>query len=54
MHERTNLILPIAISSLSIKPDNQIEYTVFDAVRDNKGVGLKSLYLLRILKKINK
>ena len=30
------------------------EYTVFDALRDNKGKGLKASDLLKILKKIDK
>lgn len=30
------------------------EYTVFDAIRDNKGIGLKTTDLIKILKKIDK
>jgi len=40
-------IRPIDIKSLSKKQ----EYTVFDAIRDNKGKGIKAKSLLKILKK---
>lgn len=43
--------------TLEIRPFNlesivrQDEYTVFDAIRDNKGKGIKAKDLLRLLKK---
>lgn len=45
----------IEISSFSFdnREDNK-EYTVFDAIRDNNGKGLKAKDLLSILKKIDK
>lgn len=33
--------------------ENNQEYTVFDAIRDNGGKGIKARDLLKILKKIN-
>jgi AbrB family looped-hinge helix DNA binding protein len=44
----------IEISPVNIcSPDTAIaEYTVFDAIRDNKGRGIKAKDLLKILKKI--
>lgn len=33
--------------------ENAKEYTVFDAIRDNKGKGLKANDLIRLLKKID-
>lgn len=45
--------------TLEIKPldlkklDYKKEYTVFDALRDNGGRGLKAIDLVKILKKIN-
>jgi bifunctional DNA-binding transcriptional regulator/antitoxin component of YhaV-PrlF toxin-antitoxin module len=30
------------------------EYTVFDAIRDNKGKGIKATDLVKILKKLNR
>lgn len=44
-------ILEVSPLNLSICDD---EYTVFDAIRDNKGKGVKSQDLLKILKKIDK
>lgn len=41
-------IFPLSPSS------NNSEYTVFDALRDNKGKGLKAMDLVKILKKIDK
>lgn len=41
------LISPTRIS-------NENEYTVFDAIRDNKGKGLKAADLVKILGKIDK
>ncbi|MFH1956315.1 MAG: hypothetical protein ABIJ28_01550 [Patescibacteria group bacterium] len=40
-------ITPVEIESLK-----NPEYTVFDAIRDNKGKGIKVADLLKILKKI--
>ena len=43
-------------NKLEIKPlelDRVQEYTVFDALRDNKGKGIDAEDLLRILEKIN-
>ena len=37
-----------------IIPEEKGGYTVFDAIRDNKGKGLKSSDLVSILKKIDK
>ena len=58
---RTNTILfkpkgdTIEISPLyAVKQKKETEYTVFDAIRDNKGKGLKASDLLNILKKIDK
>lgn len=39
--------------SIEISPVYK-EYTVFDAIRDNKGKGLKASDLVKILKKIDK
>lgn len=45
----------IEISSFSLDDrEGNKEYTVFDAIRDNNGKGLKAVDLLSILKKINK
>ena len=42
---------------LEIKPlvisKNEEEFTVFDAIRDNKGKGIKAKDLVNVLKKIN-
>ena len=40
-------IIPLDIEKLN----KQTEYTVFDAIRDNKGRGIKAKDLLEILKK---
>ena len=40
-------ILPLDLKKISF----QGEYTVFDAIRDNKGKGLKAKDLVKILKK---
>lgn len=43
----------IEIHPLYVKSKKEIdEYTVFDAIRDNKGRGIKASNLLDILKKI--
>ncbi len=42
-------IVPINIEDL----DKEQEYTVFDAIRDNKGKGIKAKDLLKVLKKIS-
>lgn len=42
-------ISPVRLASL--QPG---EYTVFDAIRDNKGKGLKASDLLKLLRKIDK
>lgn len=42
-------ISPVRLESLKAK-----EYTVFDAIRDNKGKGIKAEDLLMILKKIDR
>lgn len=42
-------ILPFRL----IKEDGLQEYTVFDAIRDNRGKGLKASDLLKILRKID-
>jgi len=43
----------IVISPIHHKRGGDFEYTVFDALRDNKGSGLKASELQKILKKIN-
>lgn len=43
----------IEITPVEIKFLKNLEYTVFDAIRDNNGRGLKADDLLKILKKIN-
>lgn len=43
----------IEISPARLEPVKFSEYTVFDAIRDNKGKGLKAGDLLKILKKID-
>ena len=43
----------ILISPVRNLKKNSKEYTVFDAIRDNKGKGLKANELQRILKKID-
>ena len=45
-------ILEIAPAEIPIR-GGQKEYTVFDALRDNKGRGLKASDLLTLLKKMN-
>ena len=42
----------VEISPVRIARDN--EYTVFDAIRDNKGKGIKAKDLAKILRKINR
>ncbi len=42
-------IVPIDIKSL----EGLEEYTVFDAIRDNKGKGIKAKDLLKVLKKMS-
>lgn len=49
-----NDILEVAPLNLSAYDKKNTEYTVFDAIRDNKGKGIKSQDLIRILKKISK
>ena len=41
----------IEVTPLKISEDD--EYTVFDAIRDNKGVGLKTQDLIKLIKKID-
>lgn len=41
-------ISPLRLDSLQAR-----EYTVFDAIRDNKGKGIKAKDLLKLLKKID-
>ncbi len=43
----------IEISPARLESAKFSEYTVFDAIRDNKGKGLKAGDLLKILKKID-
>jgi len=44
----------LEIEPLIIKQDKEIkEFTVFDAIRDNKGRGLRAKDLVKILKKIS-
>ncbi len=43
----------IEISPARFEREKSYEYTVFDAIRDNKGKGLKAVDLLKILKKID-
>ena len=45
-------ILEIVPAEIPIR-GGQKEYTVFDALRDNKGKGLKASDLLTLLKKMN-
>mgnify|MGYP000988317138 FL=1 len=53
-----NFIIKEKKNSLEIKPINlkeiENEYTVFDAIRDNKGKGIKAEDLVKILDKIEK
>ena len=53
-----NFIIEEKKNSLEIKPINlkeiENEYTVFDAIRDNKGRGIKAEDLIKILDKIEK
>lgn len=57
---KTNQILlktkgdAIEITPARIEFLRRAEYTVFDAIRDNKGKGLKAADLLKLLKKIDK
>ncbi len=44
----------IEISPVKLDLLESREYTVFDAIRDNKGKGIKATDLLKLLKKINK
>ncbi len=41
------------IEIMPVRHVNNSEYTVFDAIRDNKGKGIKAKDLLKILKKIS-
>lgn len=50
--EAKNDILEIRPLDLK-KLENNQEYTVFDAIRDNKGKGIKAKDLIKILEKIN-
>jgi len=43
----------IEITPINLKSDSSAEYTVFDALRDNKGKGLKAKDLIGILNKID-
>jgi bifunctional DNA-binding transcriptional regulator/antitoxin component of YhaV-PrlF toxin-antitoxin module len=43
----------LEISPAKLKSEEVSEYTVFDAIRDNKGKGIKAGDLVKILKKIN-
>jgi len=51
------IVLKTKGTSLEIFPfylvDNSKEYTVFDAIRDNKGKGIKAKDLLKVLEKID-
>ncbi len=57
---KTNQILlktkgdAIEITPARIESLRTAEYTVFDAIRDNKGRGLKAAGLLKLLKKIDR
>lgn len=44
----------IEISPVNLDALKLAEYTVFDAIRDNKGKGLKATDILKILKKIDR
>lgn len=44
-------IVPARITSVR---GQEKEYTVFDAIRDNKGKGIKAEDLVKILKKLNR
>lgn len=44
----------IEISPLQSEHGKNSEYTVFDAIRDNKGKGIKAVDLLKILNKIDR
>lgn len=37
-----------------VRRSRETEYTVFDAIRDNKGKGIKAVDLIKILDKINR
>lgn len=37
-----------------VRRSRESEYTVFDAIRDNKGKGIKAMDLIKILDKINR
>lgn len=37
-----------------VRRSHENEYTVFDAIRDNKGKGIKAEDLIRVLEKINR
>ena len=54
----TNTItLTVKGSRILIAParlQEESEYTVFDAIRDNKGKGIKAVDLIKILKKIDR
>lgn len=66
--ERGQITLPaswrkeVQTDTIHLKTDGEVieispvykEYTVFDAIRDNKGKGLKATDLIKILKKIDK
>jgi len=66
--ERGQITLPaswrkeVKTDTIHLKTDGEFieispvykEYTVFDAIRDNRGKGLKAIDLVKILKKIDK
>ncbi len=43
----------IEITPINLIKKSNTEYTVFDAIRDNRGKGLKTKDLIQILKKID-
>lgn len=51
--EQKGEILEISPVRLARNQDEKGWYTVFDAIRDNKGKGIKAQDLLKILKKID-
>lgn len=57
----SNILVQIKGDKLEIAParmasarKQEKEYTVFDAIRDNKGKGIKATDLVKILKKLNR
>lgn len=55
--DATQVLVTMAGNKVEISPvriNKETEYTVFDAIRDNKGKGIKAKDLVRILDEISR